>query len=165
MVEFVYNELNTLRKGTALGSVWESNMFTIITNADRMAAAAADTHLNHVNVEGKSGVVNLVVSVKNDPINMLRPDNFSQCVILNNLHVPQGALVTDIDNYNKGLQLRINLEYNPKGSIVFLLGSPEALDANESLSLPIFSHVLTQKLLNISNSKLCELSVKSNGYV
>ncbi|EDX9460232.1 hypothetical protein GQ169_004444, partial [Salmonella enterica] len=144
--------------------VWEDNMFTIHNNPNR-TTAASDTHVNHANLEDKSTVVTSLTSVKNIPANMLKSKNSSQCVILNNLHVPQDALATDIASYNRGLQARINLEYRPQENTVFLLGTPEVLDTNESLSLPVSPHILTQKLLSISNNKNHEFSVKSNGYV
>ena len=136
----------------------------MLTTNNKMAAAI-DTHVNHANVKEKPAVITSLSSVKNVSTNMLRPNNSSQCVILNNLHVPQDALATDIERYNKGLQVRINLEYKPQGSTVFLLGTPEDLETNESLSLLVSPHILTQKLLSISNSKSHKYSFESNGYV
>lgn len=168
MVKFVYIEilgiLSIPSQERTCSSVWEDNMFTIHNSTNSMAAAV-DTHVNYANLEDKFAVVTSLTSVKNVPAKMLRSNNFSQCVILNNLHVPQDALASDIASYNRGLQARINLEYKPQGNTVFLLGTPKAFETNESLSLPVSPHILAQKLFSISNNKNHEFSVKSNGYI
>lgn len=81
-----------------------------------------------------------------------------QCFVLNDKHVPKNTLDTDVEGYNRGLQERINLEYQPQGNIVFLLGTPAVLETEESLSLPVSPHALAQKLLSISSNNECKLS-------
>jgi hypothetical protein len=126
---------------------------------------AVDTHISLATIEDKPAAVTSLTSVKNVSTTMLKPGNSAKCVILNNLHVPGDALVTNVEIYNTGLQARINHEYKPEGNTVFLLGSPKALETTASLSIPVSPLMLTQKLLSISNKKTYEFTVKSNGYV
>ncbi|CAX54471.1 similar to Gifsy-1 prophage protein [Erwinia pyrifoliae Ep1/96] len=143
--------------------VMEENMLAI-HNLNRIETAVVK-HVNCANVEGKPTFVASVSSVENVSTDMLKPKIFAQCVILNNLHVPQNIPDTDIEGYNKGMQVRINQEYQPQGKTVFLLGSPEVLEPDESLSLPASPHILAQKLSSIANIKACAFSFESNGYV
>ncbi|MEA1063465.1 hypothetical protein QNH14_02755 [Apirhabdus apintestini] len=149
-------------QGHCYGSVWEDSMLTVYNTTK---AAVVDTHVDQANAKNGPAAVTSAPSVKSALANALRPNNSSQCAVLNNLHIPQGTSATDIERYCTGLQTRINLEYKPQGSTVFLLGTPEIVETNESLSLPISPHILTQKLLSLSNQKTCKFVIKSNGYV
>ena len=136
-----------------------------IPNTMAITSYTADAYFNPVTEGDKPTLIPYLSSVKNVPTEAFKPNNASQCVVLDNLHIPQNALSSDIEGYNKGLQDRINHDYAPQGSTVFLLGTPNILEDGKSLSLPVYPSALIQKLLSISNKKECEFKVQANGYV
>ncbi|ELU4387063.1 hypothetical protein QON81_003342 [Salmonella enterica] len=131
-------------------------MFTI-NSTNRVASTIAPyACVSDVNLEDKATFLTSAFSDEHTSIHAY--DSSLQCFVLNDQHVPQNTLATDVEGYNRGLQERISLEYQPLGSIVFLLGTPAVLETQESLSLPVSPDALTQKLLSISSNDECKLS-------
>lgn len=131
-------------------------MFTIDSTNRVATTVALYAHVSRVSLEDETTFVTSASSDEHTSIHEY--ESSLQCFVLNDQHVPQHTLAKDVEGYNRGLQERINLEYQPLESIVFLLGTPAVLETTESLSLPVSPQALTQKLLSISNSDKCKLS-------
>ncbi|HFJ1304293.1 TPA: hypothetical protein ACGTD3_002171, partial [Salmonella enterica] len=120
-------------------------MFTINSTNKVASTIAPYACVSDVNLEDKATFLTYAFSDEHTSIHAY--DSSLQCFVLNDQHVPQNTLATDVEGYNRGLQERISLEYQPLESIVFLLGTPAVLETKESLSLPVSPDALTQKLL------------------
>ncbi|EBX8952502.1 transposase [Salmonella enterica subsp. enterica serovar Typhimurium] len=150
MMRFVYIYILVIY-GSYLWFSLGGNMFTI-NSTNRVASTIAPyACVSDVNLEDKATFLDEHTSIHAN-------DSSLQCFVLNDQHVPQNTLATDVEGYNRGLQERISLEYQPLESIVFLLGTPTVLETKESLSLPVSPDALTQKLLSISSNDECKLS-------
>ncbi|EEP9743639.1 hypothetical protein LNM21_004412 [Salmonella enterica subsp. enterica serovar Mokola] len=131
-------------------------MFTI-NSTNRMASPVEPyAHVSNVSLDNNVTLItskslnkDTLRNVYNSPL---------QCFVLNDHHVPHNTSARDVTGYNLGLKERIKCEYQPNGGSIYLLGTPAVLEAKESLSLPVSSFALTQKLLKISNSNNCEFS-------
>ncbi|EAA3840820.1 transposase [Salmonella enterica] len=155
MMRFVYIYILVIY-GSYLWFSLGGNMFTI-NSTNRVASTIAPyACVSDVNLEDKATFLTSAFSDEHTSIHAY--DSSLQCFVLNDQHVPQNTLATDVEGYNRGLQERISLEYQPLGSIVFLLGTPAVLETKESLSLPVSPDALTQKLLSISSNDECKLS-------
>lgn len=110
-------------------------MFTI-NSTNRVASTIAPyACVSDVNLEDKATFLDEHTSIHAN-------DSSLQCFVLNDQHVPQNTLATDVEGYNRGLQERISLEYQPRKHC-FSTRHPAVLETKESLSLPVSPDALT----------------------